>query len=288
LRALREKSNFISNILQQENLKFLNHKPLQGGDINDVFLVEADKGKFVIKVNDTSRFPKMFEAEAKGLLLLKNTKTFKIPEVINFGETENHSYLLLEYITPGTKNINFNKTFGNQLAELHQNTAPYFGLDHDNYIGSLTQKNDGILTNAANFYIKKRLLPQLELAGEKGFSFQDLNNFFKNIQNEIPDEPPALIHGDLWNGNYLVDATGNPCLIDPAVCFASREMDLAMMQLFGGFSDEVFQVYNDAYPLTKNWKIRTDLWQLYYLLVHLNLFGSGYYNQVNTIIRKYS
>src|SRR5690606_24016845 len=101
-------------------------------------------------------------------------------------------------------------------------------------------------------------------------------------------EAPALIHGDLWNGNYLIDDSGNPCLIDPAVCFASREMDLAMMQLFGGFSEEVFNVYNEAFPLAKGWKTRTHLWQLYYLLVHLNLFGSGYYNHVNTIIRKYS
>jgi fructosamine-3-kinase len=279
---------FLNTILQQENLKLQNHKPLHGGDINDVFLLETDKGKFVIKLNDASRFPKMFEAEAKGLQLLKNTKTFKIPEVINFGETENHSYLLLEYINPGTKNSNFNKTFGSQLAAMHKNTATYFGLDHDNYIGSLPQKNDGNFTLSSEFYIEKRLKPQLHLAAQNGFNFKNLNPFFKNIQNEIPDEPPALFHGDLWNGNYLVDNSGNPCLIDPAVCFASREMDLAMMQLFGGISDEVFNTYNETFPLEKDWKTRTALWQLYYLLVHLNLFGSGYFNQVNTIIRKYS
>src|SRR5690606_18909214 len=118
---------------QQENLELLNHKPLHGGDINNVFLLETDKGKFVLKVNDAVRFPKMFEAEAKGLQQLKTTKTFKIPEVIHFDKTENQSYLLLEFITPGTKKINFNDIFGSQLAALHQNTAPFFGLDHDNY-----------------------------------------------------------------------------------------------------------------------------------------------------------
>lgn len=230
----------------------------------------------------------MFEAEAKGLQLLKNTNTFKIPEVISYGETEKHSYLLLEYINTGTKNSNFNNTFGIKLAAMHQNTASHFGLDHDNYIGSLPQNNDGNLTHSAEFYIKKRLNPQWHLATQNGFAFKNIDAFFKNIQNVISDEPPALIHGDLWNGNYLIDTHGNPCLIDPAVSFASREMDLAMMQLFGGFSDEIFCAYNESFPLEKNWKTRTDLWQLYYLLVHLNLFGSGYYNQVNTIIKKYS
>lgn len=278
----------INTILQQENLKLLNHKPLHGGDIKEVFLVETNQGKFVLKINRANQFPGMFEAEAKGLKLLKNSQTFKIPEVINVGKTERHSYLVLEYISPGNRSPEFDKNFGVSLAKLHQNTAPNFGLDHDNYIGSLPQKNDGKYTTSADFYIKKRLIPQLQLATKKGFDFQNLDTFFKNIQNEIPDEPPALIHGDLWNGNYLADASGNPCLIDPAVCFASREMDLAMMQLFGGFADEVFYAYSEAFPLEKNWKSRTDLWQLYYLLVHLNLFGSGYYNSVNTILKKYS
>lgn len=159
----------------------------------------------------------MFKAEANGFQLLSNTKTFTIPKVFNFGETANHSYLLLEYITAGNKNPNFNDTFGKQLAALHQTTASHFGLSHDNYIGSLHQKNDGNLTLSVEFYVEKRLKPQLHLAAQKGFTFKNIDTFFKNIQNEIPDEPPALIHGDLWNGNYLIDTTGNPCLIDPAV-----------------------------------------------------------------------
>lgn len=278
----------INEIVHRENLKLLHHKPLHGGDINEVFLVQTNQGKFVLKINQTNQFSGMFEAEAKGLQLLKNTNTFKIPEAISFGKTESHAYLFLEYITPGNRSPEFDKNFGISLAKLHQNTAPYFGLDHDNYIGSLPQKNDGKHTSSVDFYIEKRLIPQLKLANTKGFTFQNLDTFFKNIQNEIPNEPPALIHSDLWNGNYLADSTGNPCLIDPAVCFASREMDLAMMQLFGGFADEVFYAYNEAFPLDKNWKSRTDLWQLYYLLVHLNLFGSSYYNSVNSILKKYS
>ncbi|MCR9181418.1 MAG: fructosamine kinase family protein [Flavobacteriaceae bacterium] len=278
----------LNNILEQENLKLLNQKPLHGGDINEVFYLETDKGLFVLKRNLANRFPAMFEKEANGLRLLAKTHTFKIPDTIAQGEIDNHSYLLLEYISPGEKSTLFWETFGDQLARLHQNTAPFFGLDHDNYIGSLEQYNGCNIQNAAQFYIEKRLEPQLEWATKKGFTFKNLSSFYKNCANEIPNEPPALIHGDLWNGNYLVDKTGNPCLIDPAVCFASREMDLAMMQLFGGFPEKVFTIYNNNFPLENNWKNRLDLWQLYYLLVHLNLFGSGYYNQVNTIIKKYS
>lgn len=278
----------LNTILHQENLKLLNHKPLHGGDINEVFLVVTHQEKFVLKINQANQYPGMFEAEAKGLQLLKNTNTFKIPEVISFGKTESHTYLLLEYITPEKRSPKFDEKFGGLLAMLHQNTAPHFGLDHDNYIGSLPQENDGKHISSAIFYIEKRLMPQLKLAAIKGFIFQNLDTFYKNVQNEIPNEPQALIHGDLWNGNYLVNTSGNPCLIDPAVCFASREMDLAMMQLFGGFADKVFYTYNETFPLENNWKSRTDLWQLYYLLVHLNLFGSSYYNSVNTILKKYS
>jgi fructosamine-3-kinase len=97
-----------------------------------------------------------------------------------------------------------------------------------------------------------------------------------------------LIHGDLWNGNYLISELGEPTLIDPAVAYAPREMDLAMMQLFGGFPSDVYSSYNEEFPLIENWKDRTPIWQLYYLLVHLNLFGSGYFQQVNSIVKRYS
>lgn len=230
----------------------------------------------------------MFEKEAKGLQLLFDTQTFRIPKVINYGEANGTSYLLLEFIHSTSKKPTFWEDFGRQLAKLHQTTQAVFGLDHDNYIGSLPQYNVCKITNAAQFYIEKRLEPQFKLAIEKGFSFKKLSTFYKNIENEIPNESPALIHGDLWNGNYLVDNSGTPCLIDPAVAFAPREMDLAMMQLFGGFPDVVFTTYDTVFPLEKSWKNRVDLWQLYYLLVHLNLFGNSYYQSVSSIFAKYN
>lgn len=229
----------------------------------------------------------MFETEARGLQLLKNTLTFRIPEFVSQGEMEGQTFLLIEYIAPGPKKTNYATDFGHKLAQLHRHTAPVFGLDHDNYIGSLPQYNNRS-TSAAEFYIENRLQPQLNLAAEKGYLFQKLDGFFNNLQQEIPNEPPALLHGDLWNGNCLTDANGTPCLIDPAVCYASREMDLAMMQLFGGFSQQVFEAYHEHFPLQTGLNNRLDIWQLYYLLVHLNLFGSSYFRRVNNILKKYS
>ena len=229
----------------------------------------------------------MFTAEAKGLQLLKNSDSFETPEVITTNTIATVSYLLMEFISEGRPRSEFWEVFAQNLAKLHRNTRAGFGLDHDNYIGSLPQPN---LTcqSAPEFYISQRLEPQFKMAYNNGFRFRDLETCFNNISDEIPMEPPALIHGDLWHGNYLISKNGNPVLIDPAVSFASREMDLAMLQLFDGFPEEVFGAYHSYYPLKDGWKNRMPLWQLYYLLVHLNLFGSGYLTSVNSIVAKYS
>ncbi|RFN59701.1 fructosamine kinase family protein [Marixanthomonas ophiurae] len=278
--------NILTKIAEENNLNLLESTPLSGGDINDVFLLKCASKKYVVKTNDASKFPGMFEAEAEGLDLLRSSNSFKIPSVVKFGVIENTSYLLLEYILEGSASHIFWQQFAENLAILHKTTQPTFGLDHNNYIGSLPQYN-GTQTSAADFYINQRLEPQFKMAKEQGFDFSKLDVFYKNIFSEIPNEPPSLLHGDLWGGNYLVSEDGNPTLIDPAVSFASREMDLAMMQLFGGFSEEVFSHYHSIFPLKNNWKQRVSLWQLYYLLVHLNLFGSSYLSRVQNIAKKY-
>lgn len=241
----------------------------------------------VAKINDAARFPNMFSAEAKGLQLLGETNSFRIPKVIAEGKMENQAYLLLEFLEPGNKATDFWDHFAQNLVALHRKTQSQFGLDHDNYIGSLPQYN-GLCESASEFYISQRLEPQFKMAFDRGFGFDDLGSFYKNISEEIPNEAPSLIHGDLWSGNYLVTPNGRPALIDPAVAFAPREMDLAMMKLFGGFAEEVFTKYNSLFPLNEDWSARLPLWQLYYLLVHLNLFGSGYLQQVSSIVKRYS
>ncbi|MEM0518073.1 fructosamine kinase family protein [Aequorivita flava] len=276
----------LSEIASQNNLQLIDAQPLSGGDINQVFLLNCKQERFVVKLNNTSKFPNMFVAEAAGLQLLKTSESFSIPEVMTTGTSENTSYLLMEYISVGNLRSDFWSLFAEKLATLHKTTQQNFGLDHDNYIGSLKQQNN-ICISASEFYITQRLEPQFKLASNHKFHFKNLEILYKNISEEIPTEPPSLIHGDLWNGNFLISEKGEAFLIDPAVAFASREMDLAMMKLFGGFPEEVFYNYSAIFPLNEGWEKRVSLWQLYYLLVHLNIFGSGYLPQVNQIVNRF-
>ncbi|MCP9198560.1 fructosamine kinase family protein [Gramella sp. GC03-9] len=281
------RGQLIKLIAEENKLSFSSCRELSGGDINEVFLLISGTEKFVIKLNQANRFPGMFEAEKLGLEYLAKPGVIDIPKPITTGRINSMAYLLLEYRETGSKTRDFWDVFGRQLAELHQVSSGSFGLEQDNYIGSLQQHNRKE-SKAADFYINSRLIPQIEMAEEKGFDLQVSDNFYKNCRDIIPDEVPALIHGDLWNGNYLVNSEGNPCLIDPAVAYAPREMDLGMMKLFGGFDENLFEVYHENFPLQGGWKERLPIWQLYYLLVHLNIFGAGYRSQVNSIIRQFS
>jgi fructosamine-3-kinase len=275
-------------IAEQEGINLKNASRLTGGDINDVFLMTTSTQKLVVKLNNKFIFPEMFKKEALALHKLAETNTFRIPKVMRIGELDNQAYLIMEHIESGVQTKDFWSNFGLNLAQLHKHTAENFGWEDQNYIGSLVQHNERF-SGSSEFYISQRLKPQIKEAEKNGFAFQNLDVFYKNVTEIIPkNEPPALIHGDLWSGNYMVDVHQKPVLIDPAICFASREMDLAMMKLFGGFPDDLFQVYQTHYPLQNNWESRIELYQLYYLLVHLNLFGESYLNRVTQIIKGYS
>lgn len=271
----------------QEGFKIMDATSLSGGSINEVYLLNTSAGKKVIKLNDAGKFQGMFEAEKTGLQLLKISSSIDVPEVFSCGEIRGKAFLLLEHKAAGRPQEKFWQIFAEGLAQLHRNTSDKFGFSTSNYIGSLPQYNENS-ASAAHFYISQRLEPQIQMASKKGFLFKNLDRIFKNISQEIPAEPPALIHGDLWSGNYLSNENGFPCLIDPAVSFAAREMDLAMMQLFGGFSEKVFNVYSEIFPLAPHFKRRIPLWQLYYLLVHLNIFGKSYLPSVNDIFKSFS
>lgn len=277
----------LHQLAEQNNFKLKGFSSLTGGDINEVFLLNTSTEKLVVKLNDAAKFPGMFDAEKTGLKILAKPDVIDVPKVFAIGIIENTAYILLEFIEAGPKSPNFPSVFGKQLAALHQTTTDKFGFSEDNYIGRLSQQNHAE-DSASEFYINQRLQPQLKLAREKGYELEIKDSFFKNISDLIPKEPPALIHGDLWNGNYLVNSKGLPCLIDPATAFAPREMDLAMMKLFGGFDAEIFKTYEEAFPLTPEFEERIPLWQLYYLLVHLNLFGLGYRNAVSNILKSFS
>ena len=278
--------NILQNIALQNDLKLTEASALAGGDINEVFLLKFEERELVVKINSAEDFPGMFDAEAKGLQLLRDSKSFIVPEVFRVGEIGKYSYLMMEYLGHGKKSLDFWENFGQNLAKLHKVTNTNFGLDHDNYIGSLPQSNK-ISTSASQFYVEQRLQPQFKKAIDNGFNINEVDRFYKNIYQEIPEEKPALIHGDLWSGNYLTTCNGHPALIDPAIAFAPREMDIAMMKLFGGFSEDVYKIYNSVFPLELGWEDRVSTWQLYYLLVHLNLFGSNYLGSVKAILSKF-
>ena len=260
--------------------------PVSGGCINDCYKLETQKSNYFVKLNDTIN---LFEEENKGLDLLRASKTFFIPKVYKFGVFESSNFLLMEWIQEKNKADNFWNVFAKNLSELHSTTNDKFGLDHDNYIGSLKQSNtyyyDGI-----EFFINTRLVPQLEKLNSLNNSsfFKKFDILFNLLDEIIPVYQPSLLHGDLWSGNFLIDHNGHACIIDPAVYYGNREADIAMTKLFGGFSEEFYSNYNDYLPMLNGWQERMPIWNLYPLLVHANLFGSSYLNQINSILNKYN
>jgi protein-ribulosamine 3-kinase len=256
---------------------------LGGGCINNSSKVKTSEGLFFVKWNLADRFPVIFESEAKGLKMLAKSGTIKVPAVIGEGIVGNKAFLVLEYVNSGKMRADFWDIFASGLAGLHKHSNDRFGLDHQNYIGSLTQKNT-FHTDWISFFIENRLEVQLRLAIDSGKAGKDLskalNRIYPRLVDFFPYEPPALLHGDLWNGNFMVAADGNPLLIDPSVYFGHRYIDLGMSLLFGGFDPAFYQSYNEYYPLDKDWKKGAEIANLYPLLVHVNLFGGGYLGRV--------
>ena len=274
-------------LLEQAGFQLRSHQALSGGDINQVYKLDTDQGLVVIKLNSANRYPGMFQAEAQGLQALSSVGSLRVPEVITHGSFSDQAYLLLEYLESSRPTPDFWEQFGHGLAKIHQQSRKEFGLDQDNYIGSLHQPNSNE-TTAADFYLNQRLLPQVQLARNRGYSLPEFEALTVRLPDLIPEEQPALVHGDLWGGNFMVGPLGQATLIDPAVAYASREMDFGMMHLFGGFDPRLFHSYEETFPISPGWRERLELWQLYYLLVHLNLFGGGYLDSVRRIIKRYS
>ncbi len=274
-----------------EEVSVQEHQTVGGGSINDAYRINTNKGSFFLKVNHASRYPRMFEVEAKGLELLRTADEILIPKVIAHG-TDDHdkAYLILEFIESTGTREGFWGSFGRQLARLHKHSAAFFGLDHDNYIGSLPQKNTQH-PDWPTFFAKERLGYQLKMARDAGkFGTSDTRSFenlYGKLEDLFPEEPPALIHGDLWAGNYMKGPTGEPCIMDPAVYYGHREMDLGMTTLFGGFDPEFYRAYQEEYPLEPGWEDRLDLANLYPLLVHVNLFGGAYLMEARSILKRF-
>ena len=265
---------------------------LSGGDINAAFRVDFSDGRRIF-VKSHPRAPStMFGAEARGLAWLREARALRIPEVLAVSEASEGGphFLALEHIESRPETAGFDESLGRGLAALHRFGAPSFGLDHDNFIGSLEQSNQPRPTWHA-FYREQRLEPQLRRATHRALIDpqvrHDFNRLFDRLESLVgPAEMPCRLHGDLWGGNLHTDDHGAPCLIDPAVYGGHREVDLAMMRLFGGFGARVFDAYAEAWPLASGAEDRIPLYQLYPLLVHVNHFGTSYVGQLTRALRQ--
>lgn len=260
-----------------------------GGDINESYCVESSGQKYFLKLNALSALS-MFEAEADGLGAMSVVEEIRVPRVIACGAAGVQSFLLLEWLELHAGRSAEEEKLGRGLALLHGISSSQFGWPRDNFIGSTIQANRQS-ENWLSFYREQRLAPQLALAAKRGFGerLQGLGDSLMTVLPEIlADHEPAvsLTHGDLWGGNRAWLTDGTPVLFDPAICYADRETDLAMTSLFGGFGSAFYSAYYEAWPLPDGHERRVGLYQLYHLLNHLNLFGSGYLRRSTGVMEK--
>jgi len=271
-------------------LQFTHKTALSGGCINQAWKVTDEKNKqWFIKTN-TPNLADMFSAEADGLDEIRKSNSITSPKAIAYGHTSDCSYLILEYIDLQTQTNQ--RLLGEQLANMHQflNPKKEFGWKRNNTIGSTKQSNKPH-KDWASFWGNERLLYQLKLAQKNGYSntaydnglklSEDLSVFFTDYQPKS-----SLLHGDLWGGNCGSDLQSNPVIYDPAVYFGDREADIAMTELFGGFSTDFYDAYNAHYLLDSGYKVRKNLYNLYHILNHFNIFGGGYASQADNMTKQ--
>jgi fructosamine-3-kinase len=257
-----------------------------GGCIHSGRSLRMDSGAtFFLKTNPS--VPKdVFPTEAEGLEAIAITGCIRTPAVYLVGR----DFLLLEDLSPAPRASDYWPALGRGMACLHASTASTFGFHHDNYLGSTPQPN-APSQNGYAFFAEKRLNYQAEMAAGRGLlsgaEAGQITRLAGRLPDYIPEQPASLIHGDLWSGNLLTDAAGNPALIDPAAHYGWAEADLAMMVLFGSPPERFFNTYQEANPRPPGLHNRFPLYNLYHLLNHLNIFGSSYHGQVMGVVRRY-
>ena len=269
--------------------KILSDTAVGGGCIADSRIITSEsKNKFFVKSYSNSGG--ILRNEANGLREIAKSGAIKVPEVVHFDS----DVLVLEYISEGKKAPDFFQKFGRSFARMHRYTVDKFGFFENNFIGATEQRNLPQSENWTEFYWMNRLEFQFKLAMKNGYGNTEFRRLASLLESRIHEiipndgEKPSLLHGDLWGGNYMVGSNGEAVLIDPAVYYGNREADLAMTKLFGGFSQDFYEAYNDEFPLAPGWWEREAIYKLYHVLNHLNLFGTGYFGQAVNIMRSYS
>ncbi len=276
-----------------ESVKIQSTSSVGGGSINQCQALTLNYGKKLFVKSHAAPPQGFFAKEAEGLNLLCQAENGpRVPEVVALGPGDNAQFLILEYLQEAGPNAEFYVRFAQALAGMHAVTQDRFGLDHENFIGKTPQQNewesDGLV-----FFRERRIRFQQELARKSGRLPKAMDQNLDRLCERLPDlldltgERPALCHGDLWSGNYFCDADGRPCIFDPAAHYGLRETDLAMMQLFGGPPEKFFDVYNEAFPLNPGYSERREIFNLYHLLNHLNLFGGSYLSSVQRTVEQF-
>jgi len=270
----------------------LSAEAVGGGSIGRSFRAVTGRREYFIKYHED--LPEtVFVREAEGLELLRQIRSLPVPEVYYCGGVPEHkgSAIVMEWIH-GEPNAETAEQLGRGLARLHLAPASQFGLSTDNYIGELPQPN-GWYGRWPEFLRERRLAPMAQLAERKGLLPESrrvrLARLLDSLDRWVPaDSRPSLLHGDLWSGNWIVGRGGQPYLIDPAVFYGDREFDLAFTELFGGFPARFYAAYRGLAPLSREYEDRRPIYQLYYLLVHLILFGESYGPAIDRILRRYA
>jgi len=262
--------------------------PLSGGDINHAVRISLSTDQTIFVKWHPSPLKGMFPAEAFSLQMLAKADALRIPKV--YFATED--YLALEWLGKGVRRAAVATQLGEGLAKQHRFTADKFGLTQDNFCGLTPQKNTRT-DNWVTFFAENRLGAQMKIAAKQNHlprqRARRLEKLIAHLGDFLPTHPPvSLLHGDLWGGNWLVTASGEAALIDPAIYFGHREADIAFTEVFGGFPPEFYDAYQATWALDSGYQYRKDIYNLYHLLNHLNLFGEAYGHQVDIILKEYS
>lgn len=258
--------------------------PVGGGCISVAWSVVTDCGRFFVKLG-TARDPGDFAQEVAGLDALAATGAVRVPRPVGHGTVGGTAWLVLEHVALRPRDAACDEQLGRALATLHATVAPRYGLDDDNTLGATRQPN-GWHDDWIGFWREQRLGYQLALAARHGHRLARGEALLARLDTLLAGHRPAasLLHGDLWSGNAAADDTGAPVLFDPAVYYGDREADLAMSELFGGFDRRFHAAYREVWPLDDGYALRRDLYNLYHVLNHLNLFGGGYAGQAARLI----
>ncbi len=271
--------------------RIVDRRSVAGGDINQASALTLDDGRVLFMKSNSVNMLLNFEAEARGLEAIRGTEAISVPEVIGLGTDGEMSFLLMEFLSGGRRIREFWEVFAQELAAMHRaDIGGQYGFLQNNWIGDRVQENS-MCDSWIAFFRDHRLKPQFK-AARRYFGSSDqkkIESLLSHLDRYLVEpERPSLVHGDLWAGNMITGNDGKGWLIDPAVYYGHPEVDIAMTELFGGFSFQFYEAYRETGMLDAGYQDRRDLYNLYQLLNHLNIFGSGYLSSVKNILLRYA